>query len=138
MQLTTQSSINTYKITITTETSTQIITINSDQQTNTQTLISYAEKPTEITPVQAQYTPVHATTDEKVQYLNWLKNANHSDIKNVINIVSIQTTTNALYSEAILEVETEDSSNIFVKTVKTAGAEVPTVVDVNSPHPQLQ
>lgn len=54
----------------------------------------------------------------------------------MINVVNVETSTKALYTETVLEVETKTGENIFIRTIKTPESEQPQVVSI-TPAPAV-
>jgi hypothetical protein len=136
IQVTSQNTLNTYTITTVENSQTNIVVVNSDTTTNSQFLVNYQESIAVPSVIEASYKPVVSTVDEKEGYLTWIKSANHKEIVNPINIVDVQINKNSLYTEVVLEVETESSENIFIKTVKTPDISEPRIISV-SPAPSV-
>jgi hypothetical protein len=62
--------------------------------------------------------------------LQWIRTIDDKRIETVINVVNVETSTKALYTETVLEVETKAGNNIFIRTIKTPESEQPQVISI--------
>ncbi len=74
------------------------------------------------------------SSGDKANYLGWVKSIGSPLIANPINVVGVQTLRTHLATEAVLEVEVAESSNVYIKTIKTHDAEKPQVISI-TPSP---
>ena len=82
-----------------------------------------------ILPARPVYYPQILTPQDKVQYVDLVRHCGIPEVESAINVISSTSTTQALYKETVLKVETS-TQNYFVKIVLENGKTEPKVVDV--------
>ena len=114
-----QDSVNSYTIQTVKNQNKITIELNYEVITNRTYVTNYKIEPNEIkVPEQPTYYPDVLAVDDKVKYIDLVKNSGISEVKSAINVIDSKTTEYALYTETILEIETKESKKYYVKVIK--------------------
>lgn len=114
-----QDSVNSYTIQTVKGQNKITVELNYEVITNRTYVTNYKIEPIEVkVPEQPTYYPDVLAVDDKVKYIDLVKDSGISEMKSATNVIDSKTTEYALYTETILEIETKESKKYYVKVIK--------------------
>lgn len=127
-----RESVNSYIIETIKGQSKVTVELNYELVSNKSYVISYKEEPIAVkVPIRPVYSPQVLNIDEKIRFIDIIRDSGVKEVKEVINLVESKTVQYALYKETILHVETREGKTYSVKVVQENGKDTPQVIDVS-------
>lgn len=106
------------------------VELNYEILTNKTYVTNYHVEPLPVfVPTKPVYSPQVLTPEDKIKYIQIVKDSQIPEVKEPINVLTSTTSTHALYTETILKVETK-TNVVYVKTILENGQTIPKIVDV--------
>lgn len=133
-----QETLNSYTIETVKGSKKVTVELNYEFVSNRTYVTNYREEPITVTvPTRPVYYPQILNLDDKLQFIDTIKNSGFKEVKEVINVLESKTTEYALYKETILKVETHEGKEYSVKVVKQNGEDTYQVIDASElPEPE--